>query len=96
MSPRIILPAWRLARMLKRASAVAEDSWGDYQVLACVHLTSTAEDLYALGTDRYAAVVVRAGGGVGSAAHGTSNLAALIGLVAGVVLVHLTRDGEVR
>lgn len=33
---------------------------------------------------------------VGSAAHGTSNLAALIGLVAGVVLVHLTRDGEVR
>lgn len=35
-------------------------------------------------------------GAVGSAAHGTSNLASLIGLVAGVVLVHLTRGGEVR
>lgn len=67
MSPRIILPAWRLGEMLGRALAVAGDHWGDHQALTCVHLTSTAEDLYALGTDRYAAVVVRAGEGVQSA-----------------------------
>lgn len=66
MSPRIILPAWRLSRMLGRALAVAEDHRGDLQVLVCAHLVSTAEDLYALGTDRYAAVVVRAGEGVQS------------------------------
>ena len=66
MSPRIILPAWRLSRMLGRALAVAEDHRGDLQVLVCAHLVSTAEDLYALGTDRYAAVVVRAGEGIQS------------------------------
>ena len=35
-------------------------------------------------------------GAVGSAAHGTSNRGARIGRGAGVVLVHLTRGGEVR
>lgn len=90
MSPKIILPAWRLARMLKRASAVAEDSWGGRQVLACVHLTSTAEDLYALGTDRYAAVVVRAGGGVQSA----PGLAVTVAIDDALSLVAALSDGD--